>query len=233
MSQTLLYPSEYNLPLGKRQPTRNLLSSFLVLLLILSTILSNSPVHAQQDTSAEEKARQMLELLSPEERVGQLFMVTFSGTDVGENTPIYDLIVKHHIGGVVLLASNDNFISGTDALTHILTMNRQLQLNRWAAAQQPQAVPGTEETRVIYYAPLLIGTYQEGDSSPYDQILTGVTTLPNSMAIGATWEPELAQLVGSVLGKELAALGINLLIGPSLDVLETPISESSARQRKK
>ncbi len=226
MSQRFLSSSEYHSPRWKRQTIRNLWTGALVLLLILSSILSYFPVQAQQDR-AEEKARQMLELLSPEERVGQLFLVTFSGTDVGENTPIYDLIVKHHIGGVVLLAANDNFISGEEALTHIQTMNRQLQLNRWAAAQQPQAVPGTEETRMIYFAPLLIGTYQEGDSSPYDQILYGVTSLPNSMAIGATWKPELAQQLGSVLGSELAALGINLLIGPSLDVLETPTSESS------
>ena len=42
------------------------------------------------------------------------------------------------------------------------------------------------------------------------------------MASGATWNTNLAQEVGNVLGNELEALGINLLIGPSLDVLETP-----------
>jgi beta-N-acetylhexosaminidase len=200
---------------------------FLVFILITNAFLGSVHVHAQQET-AEEKARQMLNLLSPEERVGQLFLVTYMGTEVGENTPIYDFIVKHHIGGVVLLSANDNFISGEEALTHILTMNRQLQLNRWAAAQQPQQVPGTDETRRINFLPLLIGTYQEGDSSPYDQILTGITPLPNNMAIGATWDTQLAQQVGNVLGSELTALGINLLIGPSLDVLETPKSESSS-----
>jgi beta-N-acetylhexosaminidase len=42
------------------------------------------------------------------------------------------------------------------------------------------------------------------------------------MAIGATWKPSLAGQVGSVLGSELSALGFNLLLGPSLDVLESP-----------
>ena len=42
------------------------------------------------------------------------------------------------------------------------------------------------------------------------------------MAIGATWKTELAQQVGSVLGSELSALGFNLLLGPSLDVVESP-----------
>ena len=39
------------------------------------------------------------------------------------------------------------------------------------------------------------------------------------MAIGATWNTELAERVGRC-GNELAALGFNLYIGPSLDVLK-------------
>jgi beta-N-acetylhexosaminidase len=42
------------------------------------------------------------------------------------------------------------------------------------------------------------------------------------MAIGATWQTQLAQQVGNVNGAELSAIGINLLLGPSLDVLESP-----------
>jgi beta-N-acetylhexosaminidase len=56
--------------------------------------------------------------------------------------------------------------------------------------------------------------------------LSGLTTLPNQMTLGATWDTELAGRVGQVLGKELSILGINLLLGPSLDVLEAPYSES-------
>ncbi|MBN2678285.1 MAG: hypothetical protein JXR32_09540 [Anaerolineaceae bacterium] len=47
------------------------------------------------------------------------------------------------------------------------------------------------------------------------------------MAIGATWNTDLASQAGSVVGKELRALGINLLLGPSLDVLESPRAEGS------
>ena len=42
------------------------------------------------------------------------------------------------------------------------------------------------------------------------------------MAIGATWNTELAQQTGAVLGSELRALGFNLFLGPSLDVVESP-----------
>ena len=195
-------------------------------IILVSALLINSQpgigvVSAQQETTPQEKAQELLARLTPEERVGQLFLVTFVGNNVGEDSQIYDLIVDHHIGGAVLLAANDN-IMGEDTLEQISIMNRQLQLNRWAAAQQPQTNPDTGETKTLHYIPLFIGTYQEGDGPPYDQILNGLTLLPNAMASGATWNTDLAQEVGNVLGAELAALGINLLIGPSLDVLETP-----------
>ena len=53
-------------------------------------------------------------------------------------------------------------------------------------------------------------------------ILNGLTDIPSNMAIGATWQPDLAQQVGEVVGYELSNLGINMLFGPSLDVLENP-----------
>jgi beta-N-acetylhexosaminidase len=49
-----------------------------------------------------------------------------------------------------------------------------------------------------------------------------MTPVPNEIAIGATWKTDMARQVGEVLGRELSALGFNLLLGPSLDVLESP-----------
>ncbi len=57
---------------------------------------------------------------------------------------------------------------------------------------------------------------------PNMQIATGMTRLPSNMAIGATWQPDNAHRVGNISGQELSALGINMLLGPSLDVLDTP-----------
>jgi beta-N-acetylhexosaminidase len=175
-----------------------------------------------QTPSPNERAQQMLESLTPEERVGQLFLVSFQGMQVDNESKIYDLITKHHIGGVVLKAANDNFTDGEGAMSQILSMNRQLQLDRWSASQQSQLDTTTGKEFMPAFIPLFIGISQEGDGFPNDQILTGLTQLPNEMAIGATWDPKLAASVGTVLGQELTSLGINLLIGPSLDVLADP-----------
>jgi beta-N-acetylhexosaminidase len=77
------------------------------------------------------------------------------------------------------------------------------------------------------YVPLLIGVNHEGNGYPFSEVRGGVTELPSAMAIGATWDPGRAEAMGRIAGAELAAMGINLLLGPSLDVLETPRPESA------
>jgi beta-N-acetylhexosaminidase len=70
--------------------------------------------------------------------------------------------------------------------------------------------------------PLLVAAVQEGDGYPYTSLRSGFTDLPSSMALGATWNDLNAQAVGQIVGQELAAVGINFLPGPSLDVLSVP-----------
>ena len=207
---------------------------FVVILLTVSLFRSGEIAAARQETS-EDLAKALLDQMTPEERVGQLFLVTFNGTSVGPTTlasepsaQIYSLISKYHIGGVVLLKSNDNFAGSDQTLPVAQSMTRQLQVDAYNAAQQGIRDPDTGETTRFQFVPLFIGIVQEGDGSDYDQIINGMTPLPSQMAIGATWQPEEAQKVGEVLGKELKALGFNLLLGPSLDVLENSTSEDGS-----
>jgi beta-N-acetylhexosaminidase len=69
---------------------------------------------------------------------------------------------------------------------------------------------------------LIVATIHEGDGPPYTEIRNGLTDLPNPMAVGATWLPEQSRITGEIAGRELAAIGINMILGPSLDVLEDP-----------
>lgn len=173
----------------------------------------------QTDPTPEEKARQLMAEMTPEEKVGQLFLITFKGRTVDQNAAIYELIKDFHIGGVVLSRANDNFTGPEDTLAAAYTLTAALQQVEWDASQKP-LVETTVAPSDQRYIPLFIGIAQEGDQFPYDQILSGVTPLPNLMAIGATWKPDLSRQAGSVLGAELHALGFNLYLGPSLDVLD-------------
>jgi len=201
------------------------LALFSLLLSICAPILGAQAAPNSQTPSPSEQAAAILERMQPEQRIGQLFLVAFKGTDAGPDSEIYNLINEHYVGGVILQAENDNFIAGENVLNQTQALTRQLQSNQWAVAQQTRTDPVSGATYTPPFVPMLIGISQEGDGYPYDQILNGVTGLPNLMAIGATWNPSLAGEVGKIVGSELQSLGINLLIGPSLDVLENTYSE--------
>ena len=187
----------------------------LILLAMLGSLLGSASGAQAQTPMPPPQVRALLSAMTPEERVGQLLLVTFSGTETGEESQIRDLIVNHHIGGVILQAGNDNFGGEAGTITSAYRLISNLQTIEWEATQE-------EATPRKAYAPLFVGISQEGDGSPYDQILSGMTLLPNEMAVGATWMPENAAQVGSVLGSELSAIGFNLYLGPSLDVVEAP-----------
>ena len=197
--------------------------ALMLLVLVLTTAGHPYEVSAQAGKPSSE-VRQMFEKMTPAERVGQLFLVTFTGTDTSNKSQIYDLIVNRHVGGVTLLASNDNFVAAPDTAHTTYVLTRNLQQLEWDTALNPPTDPKTGQPNTHSYVPLFIAMSQDGNGAPADQILSGLTPLPSEMAIGATWSPDLANQVGTVMGRELSTLGINMYFGPSLDVLDSPSS---------
>lgn len=197
-----------------------LIRLFLLTLFLLALL----PFSAQAQSSTPPAAvRVLLNSMTPEEKVGQLFLVSFNGADVAAGTQIHELITRYHVGGVVLSAGNDNF-EAANPITGAHTLIDSLQQLEWdhSISASRSTDPSTGQVSFPVYVPLFVGVAQEGDGSPADQILSGLTPLPSEMAIGATWNTTYARQVGEVRGRELSALGFNLMIGPSLDVLEFP-----------
>ncbi len=175
-------------------------------------------------SSARQKAESMLARLSPEEKVGQLFLVTFDGQDIGQDSQIYDLITNYQVGGVLLKRDNDNFSGPGNTVKSAYTLISGLQNVEWQATDE--LIPSGGGTAINDYIPLFVGISQAGDSYPYDQIINGMTPIPSELALGATWDTSLAERAGTIMGKELATLGFNLFIGPSLDVLDNSYTEN-------
>lgn len=199
------------------------LNKFISVLMLVILLAAHSPQKVYGQVSAPPQVSALLNSLTPRERVGQLFIVSFTGTDISETSQIYDLIVRHRVGGLVLRSQNDNFFPEPDTLTQTHDMVEGLQRIAWETATAPLSESGNGIIQGnAAFVPLLIGLSQEGDGFPTDQILSGLTPIPSEMAIGATWNASLAEEAGKVRGRELAALGFNLLIGPSMDVLEEP-----------
>lgn len=196
------------------------LLTVIALLLPLATPGLAAPLAQGGDPAT--RAQNLLDQMTPQERVGQLFLVTFNGAEMTEESPIYDLVTRYHIGGVVLQRELDNFLAMPDTLEQAYDLISALQRAASDASSLSLNDPVTREEYSPGHVPLLVGISQEGDGHPNDQILEGLSPQPNAMTLGATWAPDLAERAGDLLGRELSALGINLLLGPSLDVLEDP-----------
>ena len=204
--------------------SKRFVSFFALLLVFISIIkpINNGQALAEhQGVSTERQIQTILSNMTPEEKVGQLFLVTFKGSSVDQTSQIYDLITNYNIGGVVLLNANDNFPAEPDTIANTQKLISDLQ----TIEMQKSKVFRVNETTNTFlpgnFLPLFIGTSQAGDGYPSDQIINGLTPLPSQMAIGATWQPDLSRKVGQVAGSELSQLGFNLFLGPSLDVLIT------------
>jgi beta-N-acetylhexosaminidase len=210
-------------------------SQIFFLFIAITFLVNPFLVFAQKEqvfSVSEQNLAQLIDKLSAEQKIGQLFLVTFEGNELNPDSKIVDLISNHYVSGVILKRDNNNFIGPEKTIENVLSLINSLQ--NTAAGIFPvrkdektlsTATPFITKTKENYI-PLFVGVSQEGDSYPYDQILNGLSQLPNLMAIGATWDISEAEKVGKVLGSELHQLGFNLFIGPSLDVLDINYSGS-------
>ncbi|KAK3316318.1 glycoside hydrolase family 3 protein [Apodospora peruviana] len=128
--------------------------------------------------------------------IGQMLIMGWDGTEV---TPqIRYLIEDHHLGSILLTAKNLKSAQQTARLVQELqTIAHQ--------AGHPQ--------------PLLIALDQEngGVNSLFDEDY--ICQFPSSMGQAAGGSPELAYNVAKATATEVSAVGVNLILGPVLDVL--------------
>jgi beta-N-acetylhexosaminidase len=193
----------------------------LVAVMSLASIPLGGSLSSSLQAQEEDQVALIMEQMSSAAKVGQLFLVTFPGSEVTEDSAVAELISEYHVGGVVLRQENGNIVNEGDTPTQVATLVTQLQETAW---QTTHPVTGTVSDPFV---PLLIAVDQEGNGVPFTSIVNGVTPLPSQMALGATWNVSHTATVGEIVGRELGAVGVNVLLGPSLDVLEDPRPASS------
>ena len=208
----------------KLHPLKRILLLILVWVEIVATGTTFAAPKSQVQTT-EELARELLSRLTPEERVGQLFVIDFQDSTLTEESELYDLISNYHIGGVNLKAANGNIPQGENALLNLWLLIQEIQRTEISNSRNRLLNPATEEIFNPAQIPLFIATTQDGDGYPGDQILNLLTALPSQFAIGATWNTDLAQQSSRFLAQELSTLGINMLFGPSMNVHVNPRPE--------
>jgi beta-N-acetylhexosaminidase len=134
--------------------------------------------------------------LSPAAKVGQLFMVGFEGTTV---TPeLRGWMREFAWGGLIIFGRNVVSPAQLAALTQALQETAQAEVGM----------------------PLLIAVDQEGGRVA--RLPAPFTAFPSAATLGATGSPALVRRVAAAIGRELAAVGINMDMAPVLDVLTNP-----------
>lgn len=204
---------------------------------------SATPVPTPADARSDTQIDALIANMSPIERVGQLFVITFAGNDTSLDSDIAQLINTYRIGGIVLSPQRRNFSNakGEHTAQQVAILTNQLQalvdgiqLPADQALQPlsdqlwplPSLVSAEQKTNGPAFIPLLLAVEQMGDNLPATALRRDFTALPTQMALGATWDPDLAQQVGQIVGRELHAVGINLLLGPNLDVIDLPRTDA-------
>lgn len=222
----------------------NIIAIFIVLLGLSGSIAL--PARAQSpEAQFSPEVEALFARLSPEERVGQLFVVAYNGTDIATDSSIARLIRDYRIGGVWLQPQNKP-LPTADETPQVMVQHVVNQLQSYAFEQRratntseiPVAITNAETITTPITAslaatqsvasvpiPLFIAAEDGGDGYPYSFLSPELPDVPSGMALGATWNPDNAFQVGQIVGQQLHAVGINMLFGPVLDVLDKPNTE--------
>jgi len=143
----------------------------------------------------EQIANQTLAHMTLEQRVGQVYMLGFDGTVLDDSNRA--LIEGLHLGGVTLFARN------IENAHQLADLNHDLQ-------------------SVADPVPLFISVDQEGGLVV--RVTEGATLFPGNMAVGASGDSALARRISEASARELLAMGVNMDLGPVLDVNTNPLN---------
>jgi len=143
---------------------------------------------------------------SLKEKIGQMVMVGFRGTEVTKSDPIYKMIAEYHIGGVVLYSRD--LPSKESLKRNVLSPSQLKKLNA--------------DLQAINTTKLLIGIDEEGGFVTRLSIEDGFEYHKSHQAIGTIANLDSTRLWAANMAKELALLGINMNFGPVLDLNTNP-----------
>lgn len=155
------------------------------------------PYTPQSESASDlERVNEILSKMILEQKIGQMFVVGFSGTEMPND--LKNAIATYHFGNVIYMGANV-----TDVKT-LAKMSNDIQ----------------EEMIKENGVGAFICTDQEGGTVA--RLKVGATHFISNMAMGATNDYNNTYLQGMACGKELRNYGINVDFAPVLDVNNNP-----------
>lgn len=105
-----------------------------------------------------------------------------------------------------------------------LTTEEKASLTSGAAFWQTKAVDRVGVPS-LYMTDGPHGVRRQRDTGDHLGMLDSVpaTCFPPAVTLGSTWDAELLQRVGAALGEEAKAIGVNVLLGPGINIKRSPL----------
>ncbi|MGE7603101.1 beta-N-acetylhexosaminidase [Peribacillus sp. NPDC097675] len=152
---------------------------------------SEKEINAMKDT--DEKVDKMIENMTLEEKVGQLMIIGFAGTE--KSSDVQEFIEEKHIGGIIYFERN---------------MSSPKQVAELSNSLQQSAEGGR------FALPLMVAVDQEGGD--IIRMREHVSPIPSQQKLGEKASAEEVYQVAKLNGRELESMGINLNFAPVLDL---------------
>src|SRR6266700_3537291 len=157
-----------------------------------------------QQQKNQAKVQQLLQNMSLDDKLGQMIMVEYIGTQYAD-TELPAMITQDHVGGFLLQQANHNF----DA-----PLNTVATASAFIAQAQKDA-----------HVPLLVAIDQEGGL--VNKLSDFAGDQPSAADLAATGDPNMATNQGVKTAQLMKSLGINVNLAPVVDVgLQTNLLES-------
>ena len=175
---------------------------------------AQSPLYKQASAPIEERVKDLISRMTPEEKVGQLCcpMGWEMYTKTGNKVEVSELYKKQMSNGMpmgsywaVLRADPWTQKTLENGLTPELAAEALNKLQKFAV----------EDTRLGI--PVLFA-----EETPHGHMAIGTTVFPTGLSMASTWNPELLHRAGEVVALEARLQGANVGYGPVLDISREP-----------
>ena len=184
-------------------------------LLLLSLTMAAATKYPYQDASLtiDQRVEDLLSRMTIEEKVGQL--VCLMGWDSyernGKKVAVSDKfrheIDSLHVGMYWAVFRADPWTQKTltNGLNPALAAEAANAMQRYAIEHSRLGIP-------IFLA----------EEAPHGHMAIGATVFPTGLGMAATWNPQLMEQAGAVIGKEIRLQGGHISYGPVLDLSREP-----------
>lgn len=150
-----------------------------------------------------------IKAMTLEEKIGQLAIVGIN--DLESDIDTEKFIRTYHVGGFIIMGKN---VQDHQQLLNLV--NSLKRLNREKGSEgNPSSTDPPEQP-----IPLFLAVDEEGGR--VSRMPSEVSALPANQKIGELNNEDLSYQIGSALGKEVKAFGLNLNFAPVLDIFSNP-----------